>query len=96
MVRLIAQHKLTRAQIAKVAGVSRKSVFNCCDQVERGGVDPHWRAIVDDKGRVKVAICFNMDLGDAWEWADLPEYPEKYSSMAFRMGVNYVIYAMTH
>ena len=38
MVRLIAQHKLTRAQIAKVAGVSRKSVFNYCDQVERGGV----------------------------------------------------------
>jgi hypothetical protein len=66
------------------------------DQIERGGTYPHWRAVVDDKDRVLVAICHNMDLGDAWEWADLPEYPEKYSSMAFRMGVNYVIYAMTH
>lgn len=66
------------------------------DQIERGGTYPHWRAVVDNKDRVLVAICFNMDLGDAWEWADLPEYPEKYSSMAFRMGVNYVIYAMTH
>src|SRR4029077_11869475 len=31
------------------------------------GKTPHWRAIYDDKGRVMVAICHNMDLGDAWE-----------------------------
>lgn len=66
------------------------------DQIERGGTYPHWRAVLDRKGRVVVAICFNMDLGDAWEWADLPEYPEKYASLAYRIGVNYVVYAMTH
>ncbi len=65
-------------------------------QVERGGVDPHWRAVVDEAGRVQVAICFNMDLGDAWEFADDPRYPEVYASQAFRMGVNYILYAMTH
>lgn len=65
-------------------------------QVERGGVDPHWRAIVDKEGVVKVAICYNMDLGDAYEFADDPGYPEEYASMAFRMGVNYVVYSMTH
>ncbi|MDX2150670.1 MAG: DUF4159 domain-containing protein [Bryobacteraceae bacterium] len=63
---------------------------------ERGGVVPHWRGLMDDKGRVVIAAWFNMDLGDAWEWADLPEYPEKYASMAYRLGVNYVIYALTH
>lgn len=63
---------------------------------ERGGVVPHWRGILDAHGRVMVAICFNMDLGDAWEWADLPEYPERYASEAYRLGVNYVIYALTH
>ncbi len=66
------------------------------DQIERGGVEPHFRAIVDGRGRVEVAICFNMDLGDAWEWADLPEYPEKYASMAYKIGVNYILYALTH
>ena len=66
------------------------------DQIERGGIEPHWRAIFDDKGRVIVGIYFNQDLGDAWEWADIPEYPEKYASMAYRLGVNYVIYSMTH
>jgi len=63
---------------------------------ERGGVGHHWRAVLDEKDRVQVAICFNMDLGDAWEWADYPPYPEKYSAMAFRIAVNYVVYAMTH
>jgi hypothetical protein len=63
---------------------------------ERGGVGGHYRAIVDDKGRVLVAICFNMDLGDAWEWADAPEYPAKYSALALRLGVDYVLYTMTH
>jgi hypothetical protein len=63
---------------------------------ERGGVGGHYRAIMDDQDRVLVAICFNMDLGDAWEWADAPEYPEKYSSLALRIGVNYLLYTMTH
>jgi hypothetical protein len=63
---------------------------------ERGGTTPHFRGIYDDKGRVMVMINFNMDLGDAWEWADLPEYPEKFSSMAYRLGINYIIYSMTH
>jgi hypothetical protein len=66
------------------------------DQIERGGIDPHWRAVVDENGRVAIAICFNMDLGDAWEWADNPYYPERYASLAYRIGVNYVTYAMTH
>ncbi len=66
------------------------------DQIERNGIEPHWRAVVDDQGRVLVGIFFNQDLGDAWEWADIPEYPEQYASMAYRLGVNYIIYAMTH
>jgi hypothetical protein len=63
---------------------------------ERGGVGGRYRAILDPNGRIQVIICFNMDLGDAWEWADAPEYPEKYASLALRIGVNSVLYAMTH
>jgi hypothetical protein len=65
-------------------------------QIERGGVEPHWRAIRDEKGRMIVAISFNQDMGDGWEFADIPDYPEKYSSVAIRLGLNYVAYAMTH
>ena len=38
---------------------------------------PHWRAIYDDKGRIMVAICHNMDLGDAWEHSDEAQYQGK-------------------
>jgi Domain of unknown function (DUF4159) len=63
---------------------------------EHDGFQPHWRGIYDDKGRLMVAICFDMDLGDSWEWADDPRYPEKFSALGIRIGVNYVVYAMTH
>jgi hypothetical protein len=60
------------------------------------GAVPHWRAIYDDKGRILVAILFNHDTGDSWEWADDPSYPERYSALGIRTGVNYVVYALTH
>src|SRR6204780_2197620 len=60
------------------------------------GAVPHWRGILDDKGRVMVAMSFNSDIGDSWEWADDPEYPEKYSALGIRIGVNYVVYSLTH
>jgi len=64
-----------------------------------GGEDgrtPHWRGIYDDDGRLMVAINHNMDLGDAWELADDPSYPEPMTALAYRFAVNYVIYAITH
>ncbi len=63
---------------------------------KNGGVVPHWRGIYDDKHRVMVAISFNSDIGDSWEWADEARYPEKFSALGIRLGVNYVVYAMTH
>jgi hypothetical protein len=60
------------------------------------GKVPHWRCIRDDKGRVMVAICHNMDLGDGWENSDDPKYEEKWSSLAYRIGMNYFVYDLTH
>jgi hypothetical protein len=63
---------------------------------EKDGYVPKWRAIRNSHGRIMVAICANMHLGDAWEWADSPEYPEKFSGLAFRIVLNYITYALTH
>ncbi|HTS75188.1 MAG TPA: DUF4159 domain-containing protein [Bryobacteraceae bacterium] len=60
------------------------------------GKVPHWRCIRDDKGRIMVAICHNMDLGDAWEWSDDPRYSEKWASLAYRIAMNYFIYDLSH
>ncbi len=62
----------------------------------RPGTVPHWRGIFDDDDRLMVAINFNMDMGDAWEHADDPWYPEPYTALAYRFAVNYLIYSMTH
>ncbi len=87
------------------------SVYNLDDRFQvlgqwalrRGGMSAraegtvaHWMGVFDDKGRVMVAISFNSDLGDAWEWADGPQYPEKMAGLAIRIGVNYVVYSMSH
>jgi len=63
---------------------------------EKDGVRPKWAGIYDDSGRVMVAICHNMDLGDSWEHADNPRYPQRFSALGIRIGVNYVVYGMTH
>jgi len=63
---------------------------------EKDGYVPRWRAIRDSRGRILVAICHNMHLGDAWEWANTGDYPEKFSGLAFRVVINYIAYAMSH
>jgi len=60
------------------------------------GKTPHWRGIYDDRGRLIVAICHNMDLGDAWEHSDEAEYKEKWASLAYRIAMNYFVYDLTH
>jgi len=58
--------------------------------------EPRIYGISDDKGRLMVVVTYNSDLGDAWEYMDEKCYPEKYSGQAYRLGMNFMIYAMTH
>ena len=60
------------------------------------GAIPAWRAMYDDRERVVVAVNFNTDVGDAWEFADVPYYPEAMTALAYRYGINYIVYSMTH
>ena len=63
---------------------------------ERDGYEPHVRAILDDRGEIMVLINWNTDLGDAWEWAEDPRYPLEYSTYAYEIGANLVVYGMSH
>ncbi|HEX6135475.1 MAG TPA: DUF4159 domain-containing protein [Longimicrobiales bacterium] len=63
---------------------------------EQDGYDPFVRAVFDDTGRLMMLINGNTDLGDAWEWAEQPDYPLKYSTFAYQMGANAIVYAMSH
>lgn len=63
---------------------------------ENDGYYPEWRGIYDDAGHLMVVINFNMDLGDAWEHADTPEYSLLYTTRAYQYAINYILYSMTH
>ena len=65
---------------------------------ERGGVMPHLRTILDDNGRPMMFINWNTDMGDGWEWSNADQYPGyiKYTALAYRMGINEIVYALTH
>jgi hypothetical protein len=58
--------------------------------------DPHFKGVFDEKGRMTIAVWFNNDTGDSWEWADDPSYPEKFSALGIRIALNYIVYDMTH
>ena len=60
------------------------------------GCVPYVKGIYDEAGRLVVIINFNTDLGDAWEWAEDPRYPLEYSTYAYEMGANMIVYAMSH
>jgi hypothetical protein len=83
-------------QYSRSRSVCEKCAINSSVGYDNGGLGAHWRGIYDDSGRLMVAICHNMDLGDSWEHADNPLYPQKFSALGLRIGVNYVTYAMTH
>ena len=63
---------------------------------EKGGVVPHYMGIENKNGRMVAFLARNCDLGDAWEWINDPAYPVKYGLPAYKVGINVVIYAMSH
>ncbi len=66
---------------------------------ERGRLSatPHARAIVDDHGRVMVLATHNTDIGDSFEReGDSREYFLQFSVHGYALGVNVLLYAMTH
>jgi hypothetical protein len=70
--------------------------FNGMRPLDGVSYDPHIKGVFDDKGRQTIAVWFNNDTGDSWEWADDPSYPEKFSALGIRIALNQIVYAMTH
>jgi hypothetical protein len=58
--------------------------------------EPIFYALMNDSGKICVVACYNNDLENFWDYIDRGEYPLKPSVEAFRLGINFVIYSMTH
>lgn len=65
---------------------------------EKGGFQPHLRAILDDHGRPMVLMNWNTDMGDGVEWSNAEEYPTyiRYTAQAYQMWINEIVYSLTH
>jgi hypothetical protein len=50
----------------------------------------------DPKKRLISIINFNNDIGDFWQFSDEGFFPVEMSNEAYKLGVNYIIYALTH
>jgi len=50
----------------------------------------------DPEKRMMVIVNFNNDIGESWEWSDTGFIPIELSNEAYKLGVNYIIWAMTH
>jgi hypothetical protein len=69
-------------------------------QVSERGADSaqvHYRGIQDSRGRLMVMMTHNTDVADTWEReGESREYFNLFSPRGYAIGVNVVLYAMTH
>ena len=57
---------------------------------------PQYFGMHDDNGRLMMVIDYNNDISEYWEWADDPFRPIEETNEAYKYGVNYLVYALTH
>ena len=80
-------------------------IFHCFYDIEsldmippyriRGSGLPRFFGWSDAEGRIQAVANFNNDIGDYWEWSDEAINPLN-SNEAYKFGINYVIYSLTH
>ena len=58
--------------------------------------EPQFLAISDSRGNIQIMVDFNNDLSEYWQALDVGQCSIHDSSAAVELGVNYVVYAMTH
>lgn len=80
-------------------------VFNCFFSIKTlevppvyggGGFNPEFWGLEDEAGRLMMVINYNYDASDYWQFSDNPFRPIEETNEAYKFGVNYIVYALTH
>ena len=61
-----------------------------------GGFHPEFWGMSDEKGRLQLIANYNNDIGDFWKYLDHGDKPLQDSTTSIRLGINYLIYALSH
>jgi len=57
----------------------------------------HFRAVRDTHGRIVAVMTHNTDISDSWEReGDDPRFFQQFSPDGYALGINVVVYALTH
>jgi hypothetical protein len=78
-------------------------IFNCFFSIKSlevrppyGRLKPEFLGVEDKHGRLMMIINYNNDVSDYWQWSNDPFQPIEDTNSAYKFGVNYVFYALTH
>jgi hypothetical protein len=78
-------------------------IFNCFFSIKTldvrppyGNGKPRFFGVEDKHGRLMMIINYNNDVSDYWQWSNDPFQPIADTNEAYKFGVNYVFYALTH
>lgn len=78
------------------------AIFNCFFSIESlnvrsyGRYTPRFYGLEDKTGRLMMIVNRDNDISDYWQWSDDPFRPLEETNQAYKFGVNYSIYALTH
>jgi hypothetical protein len=95
----IFQTMFTVERLPQMASINtwRRSGGGTIERWNREGAPPNARGIADAHGRLLVVMIHNTDMPDAWEReGEDPEYFFAFSPEAYALGINILLYAMTH
>ena len=78
-------------------------IFNCFFGIKTldvrppyGNWTPKFYGLEDSTGRLMMIVNYNNDVSDYWQWSSNPFRPIDETNEAYKFGVNYLIYALTH
>jgi hypothetical protein len=63
------------------------------------GMAPHYFGFFennDPSRRMLAIVNYDNDVSEYWEWSDTDQMPVDLTNEAYKLGVNYLVYSMTH
>lgn len=83
-------------EVAQVPGRMVTWDFGGFMNLDDPSYPPEVYAVLDDDGRVMMVANYNTDLGDGWEHTFYKGYPTKATNDAYKIGINFLMYAFSH
>jgi hypothetical protein len=79
-------------------------IFNCFFSISTLDLNPvygpyykpEFWGLEDSSGRLMMVVNYNYDVSDYWQFSDNPFRPIEETNDAYKFGVNYIMYALTH